>query len=91
MRSSTSSGMGGCHNPDMAVMAAWGCLTPLLATMHKHERDMPWVGLVLLEGLTDSVGVGPSIGKVLDPVDMDAMWAVAWPKPFGSRHCPALI
>jgi hypothetical protein len=45
--------------------------------MPRHEGDMPWAGLVLLEGLTDSVGVGPSIAKVLDPVGMGAVWVVA--------------
>ncbi len=45
---------------------------------------MPWAGLVLLKGLTDSVGVGPSIIKVLDLMGMYAGWAVAWPRPFGS-------
>jgi hypothetical protein len=73
------------HNCDMVVMvAARGCLTTLLATMSRHEGDMPWVRFVFLESLTNSVCVGPSTVKVLDPVGMDVVWVVAWPKPSGS-------
>jgi len=73
-----------CHNRDMAVMVVAGVPCLPVATMPRHEGDMPWARLVLLEGLTDSVGVGPSTVKMLDPVDMDAMCVVAWPRPFGS-------
>ncbi len=66
-----------CHNRDMAVMVVAGVPCLPVATMPRHEGDMPWARLVLLEGLTDSVGVGPSIAKVLDPVGMGAVWVVA--------------
>jgi hypothetical protein len=52
--------------------------------MPRHEGGKPGVGLMLLKGLTDSIGVGPSTVKVLHLVSMDVLWGLAWPKPFGS-------
>jgi hypothetical protein len=48
---------------------------------------------MLLEGLTDSVGVGPSTVNVLGLVSMDVVWDVAWPRPLavaGNGHMVAL-